>query len=137
MNQAKVLETIAKPYGARPAISVGTEVYLTYAEFAHRVACLAGGMRAALGLQDSDRVALAMKNCGDYYPVEYACWHAGLASVPINAKLHPREMAYILENSGARVCFATPDLAPALTELIDEIETLEEVIDITSARFDQ
>ena len=136
MNQAKVLETIAKPYGARPAISVGTEVYLTYRQMADKVACLAGGMQAQLGLQIGDRVALAMKNCGDYYPIEYACWHAGLASVPMNAKLHPREMAYILENSGARVCFATPDLAAELTALIDEIETLEEVVDITTERFD-
>ena len=37
----------------------------------------------------------------------YAIWHAGLAAVPANAKLHGRELAYILEHSGARICFAS------------------------------
>jgi long-chain acyl-CoA synthetase len=40
----------------------------------------------------------------------FACWHAGLAAVPMNAKLHAKEFAYILENSGAKACFVTPDL---------------------------
>ena len=30
--------------------------------------------------------------------------------MPANAKLHGRELGYILEHSGARVCFATPGL---------------------------
>ena len=34
-------------------------------------------------------------------------WHAGLAAVPANAKLHGAELGYILEHSGARVCFAS------------------------------
>ena len=132
MKQAKVLENVATFYGDRPAISVGTEVYLTYRQFADRVARLAGALRGPLGLAPGDRVGLAMKNCGDYYPIEYGVWHGGLASVPINAKLHPREIAYILENSGARVCLATADLAEDLAPLVDEIDTLEQVIDISS-----
>jgi len=45
-----------------------------------------------------------MKNCPEYYEVLFACWHAGLTAVPMNAKLHPKEFAYILENSGAKAC---------------------------------
>jgi acyl-CoA synthetase (AMP-forming)/AMP-acid ligase II len=26
----------------------------------------------------------------------FACWHAGLVAVPINAKLHPKELEFIL-----------------------------------------
>ena len=33
-----------------------------------------------------------------------------LAAVPANAKLHGAELGYILEHSGARVCFASPGL---------------------------
>ena len=55
-----------------------------------------------------------MKNCPQYFESMYAAWHAGLCAVPINAKLHPREFAYILENSGARICMATADLAGKL-----------------------
>ena len=71
-------------------------------------------MRAKFKLAAGDRVALAMKNCPEFYEVLFACWHAGLAAVPMNAKLHAREFAYILENSGARMCFVTPDLEAAI-----------------------
>ncbi len=41
----------------------------------------------------------------------YGIWHAGLAAVPANAKLHGAELGYILEHSGARVCFASAEVA--------------------------
>jgi len=69
---------------------------------AARVSRLASGLTGKLGLNTGDRVALAMKNCPEYYELLFACWHAGLTAVPMNAKLHAREFAYILENSGAK-----------------------------------
>jgi len=32
-----------------------------------------------------------MKNCAEYHEVLFACWHAGLVAVPMNAKLHSKE----------------------------------------------
>jgi long-chain acyl-CoA synthetase len=49
---------------------------------------------------------LAARNSPDYLEALCAIWHAGLAAVPANAKLHGAELGYILEHSGARVCFA-------------------------------
>jgi acyl-CoA synthetase (AMP-forming)/AMP-acid ligase II len=46
--------------------------------------------------------------------VLFACWHAGVTAVPMNAKLHPKEFAYILQDSGARVCFVSTDLASSI-----------------------
>ena len=68
-------------------------------------------LRARFGLAAGDRVAFAMTNCVESIEVMYAIWHAGLCAVPMNAKLHAKEFAFILENSGARLCFVTPDLA--------------------------
>ncbi|MDH4095685.1 MAG: long-chain fatty acid--CoA ligase [Betaproteobacteria bacterium] len=113
MNLAQLLHSAARRLPQAPALAVGTRTVASYAQFAARVARLAGGLRAR-GLAPGDRVALAMKNCPEYYELLFACWHAGLAAVPINAKLHAREFAYILENSGARLAFVTPDLAPAI-----------------------
>jgi len=81
---------------------------------AERVARLAAGLGQKLNLGRGERVALAMKNCPEYYEILFACWHAGLTAVPMNAKLHAKEFAYILENSGAKACFATPDLQGAV-----------------------
>jgi len=40
----------------------------------------------------------------------FACWAAGLCAVPVNAKLHVREVAYILSDCGARFIVTTPGL---------------------------
>jgi long-chain acyl-CoA synthetase len=51
-----------------------------------------------------------MENAPEYVEILLAAWHAGLVAVPINAKLHPKERDWILENSGARVCFTRDDM---------------------------
>ena len=93
----------------RPALGIGARVLRTYGETAGRVARLAGALRG-FGLKPGDRVAIVAKNSPDYVEVLYAIWHAGLAAVPANAKLHGAELGYILEQSGARVCFASDGL---------------------------
>jgi long-chain acyl-CoA synthetase len=67
-------------------------------------------------------VALAMRNCPEYYEILFACWHAGLTAVPMNAKLHPKEFAYILENAGAKACFATPELESSVPRAVSTSE---------------
>ena len=56
---------------------------------------------------------LYMGNCPQYVEVLFALWHAGLCAVPINARLHPREAAFILDNSAAVLCLSTTDTAEA------------------------
>jgi long-chain acyl-CoA synthetase len=114
MNLAQLLLRSARWLPERPALALGRRTVRTYREMAARVARLAGGLNSKLSLQKGDRVGIAMKNCPEYYEVMFACWHAGLVAVPMNAKLHPKEFAYILENSGAKVCFVTPDLSGSI-----------------------
>jgi acyl-CoA synthetase (AMP-forming)/AMP-acid ligase II len=110
MNVARLLHASAQHLPDSPALARGARTVATYGQFSERVARLAAGMRARHGLARGDRVGLAMKNCPEYYEVMFACWHAGLTAVPINAKLHAREFAYILGNSAAKLCFVTADL---------------------------
>ena len=116
MNVARTLHASALRLPEAPALARGTRTVANYREFAARVAGLAGGLLQRHRLARGDRVGLAMKNCPEYYEVMFACWHAGLVAVPINAKLHAREFAYILENSGAKLCFVTPDLQASVPQ---------------------
>ncbi len=102
----------------------GPAALLTYGQLLRRAAVMAGRLRAVHGLQPGDRVALAMTNCAEYVELLLAGWHAGLTMVPVNAKLHPRELAYILDHAGARLGFATPDLIDAVGPLETELEGL-------------
>src|SRR5690349_11082000 len=114
MNLAHLLLRNARLQPDAPALALGKHAVCAYGELATRVAQLASGFAGKLKLQPGDRVALAMKNCPEYHEVLFACWHAGLIAVPMNAKLHPKEFAFILENSGAQACFVTPDLESAI-----------------------
>ena len=107
MNLALWLYRAGLSHADWPAAASGTRIVATYGELAARAARLAGALRERLGLKPGDRVAIAAKNTPDYIALLYGIWHAGLAAVPANAKLHGAEIAYILEQSGARVCFAS------------------------------
>jgi len=125
MNLAHLLLQSARRLPERPALAAGKRVVRTYRGLASSVSRLSGGFKNRLNLKPGDRVALAMKNCPEYYEVLFACWHAGLTAVPMNAKLHPKEFAYILENSGAKACFATPDLETSVNGIsIQELKDL-------------
>jgi long-chain acyl-CoA synthetase len=110
VNLAHLLLQSALRHAERPALAVGKKAVLSFGELASRVSRLSCGLKEKLNLAQGDRVALAMNNCPEYYELLFACWHAGLTAVPMNAKLHAREFAYILDNSGAKACFVTPEL---------------------------
>ena len=114
MNLALWLERGAKSYPERGAVAVGDRVVLTYMQLADRVARIAGALRGRFAMNAGDRVAIVTKNSVGFLETLYGIWHAGLVAVPINFKLHPSEIAYILEHAGVRVCFASTDLAEAV-----------------------
>jgi len=132
LNIALDLDRAARDHGERPALGHGTRVVSTYAELGARVARLAGALRG-MGLVPGDRVAMIAKNAPDYVEALYAIWHAGLAAVPANAKLHAAELSYILDHSGARVCLASDDIATALASHAPA--TLERMIVFGSADY--
>jgi long-chain acyl-CoA synthetase len=133
MNIASWLERSALRHPALPAAASGTRVVATYGQLAERAARLAGALRA-MGLQPGDRVAIAAKNSAAYLELLYGIWHAGLAAVPANAKLHGAELGYILEHSGARVCFASDGIDAEISAHAPK--TLERLIAIGSADYD-
>lgn len=114
MNIAGFLTNSALTFGYRPAVTIGLSTYLDYSGLARRAAGLAAAICTKYALRRGDRVLLAMSNNPDYLTIMFACWRAGLVAVPVNAKLHAREIAYIASDSQARVAFVTPDLAHAV-----------------------
>src|SRR6185369_3051118 len=134
MNLALWLERVGLSHGDRPALGLGRRAVRNYAEVAGRVARLAGALRQRCGLKPGDRVAIVAKNSPDYLELMFGIWHAGLAAVPANAKLHGRELAYILKHSGARVCFASHGLDSAIAPHAPA--PLERLITIGSAEYE-
>jgi long-chain acyl-CoA synthetase len=65
----------------------------------------------------------------------FAAWHAGLTVVPINAKLHQREFAYILDHAGAKVCFVTSDLVEIIGSLQSTLTQAMRVICVDDVEY--
>ena len=75
---------------------------------------VAAGCLAAGSHEPGTRIALASENRPEIVELFYAVWAAECVVVPVNFKLHPREMAQILEDSGAAAVFASPKIGPNL-----------------------
>lgn len=103
MNIACWLHQTARNRPSAPALLNGTALHSTYGRFAQRSAALARHFREQVGLVSGDRVAIFAKNRPDYLEALYGVLWFGGTVVPINAKLHPSEVRWILENAGCRV----------------------------------
>ncbi len=92
----------------------------SFREFHEGAARLAQGLHEAYGLQAGDRVLLVMENRREFFAVMFACWQRGYGLVPVNSRLHPKEVQHIAANSGARLALTSdrfPEVADAVREL--------------------
>ena len=117
---------IAKPFLLRarshPSLSAVTHHGRTvsYGELATRILGLAGSLQRTHGLKPGARVLLCMENRREFLEGLFACWVAGLCAVPVNAKLHPKEIKPIALDSGATVLFTSEALVAGLEHELAE-----------------
>ena len=123
LNSCAFLAKAARQFPAQLALSHGNEA-ISYREFYERALRVGGNLRAR-GLSRGDRVAFWLANTPRILEIIYGCFAAGLVVVPINARLHPREAAYILRNSGAEVLIHGSEYGQSILEHVDEFEALK------------
>ncbi|EWT00663.1 AMP-dependent synthetase [Intrasporangium oryzae NRRL B-24470] len=128
MNPAVWVERQGRRRPDAPALAEGERVHATWAAWAARTAALAGGLLGPLGLTPGDRVAIVMRNRPEYLEALYAVWHAGLVAVPVNARLHRDEFAYVLEHSATSVAIADEEHASDIESLLGTVDSLREVV---------
>jgi fatty-acyl-CoA synthase len=84
---------------------------LTYSEFNDRAARLAGAVRV-LGAEPGDRVAFLSSNCHRLLEGYYGVPSAGAVLLPLNIRLSAGELAYILNDAGAKILFVESQFLP-------------------------
>jgi fatty-acyl-CoA synthase len=97
---------------------------ISYAAFDQRIR-IVGGWLTSRGIGADDVVAVLMKNSAAFLDIAFAASHIGAIFLPINYRLASDEIAYIVENSGARVLIADEEFGanatgPAPVVLVDE-----------------
>ncbi len=115
MNIAVAFLAAARTWKDNIAIAQPDGPFASYGALAERSGAIARAL-ADRGLVPGERVALALSNVPEYLEILLGTWIAGLCAVPLNPRLHAREFAYAVDDSGAKLCFATGDLAPSVTE---------------------
>jgi acyl-CoA synthetase (AMP-forming)/AMP-acid ligase II len=100
-----------------PALFRGTRLHADYGTFARRSGSIGAYLATSCGLGVGDRVAIFMHNSPEYLELLYGILWCGCVVVPVNHKLHEREVAWIVENSGARVLFTEEGMIDDLSLL--------------------
>jgi fatty-acyl-CoA synthase len=109
LTPAAFLRRSAAVFADRTAVVDGDQQW-TYRQFAARCTALARAL-GSLGVAPLDRVAALCANSHVLLELHHTVPAAGAVLVPINIRLAPEEIGYILRHSGARVLFTTPELA--------------------------
>jgi fatty-acyl-CoA synthase len=85
---------------------------LSYAEFARRIVDTARGLKAQLGIERGDRIAILASNHPDYLVLLYACARLGAMLVPLNWRLALAEHTYMLADAAVKVLLIEQAFAP-------------------------
>ena len=123
LNLFTMLDQAAARFPERGALYHGERRLCTWLELRERALRIATTIRAQH--TPGARIAIASENCPEIVELMFAVWAAECVLVPINYKLHPREMVQILDDAGVSQVFASEKIAPGLASLTGvAIETL-------------
>lgn len=103
----------------KPAFILGDRV-LDYGTLNRRASQVAN-LLTDLGCREEDRIAVMGFNSLEGVEVANGSRRAGLVIVPVNYRLRGSEIAYVLDDSGAKVAFAGPDHAEAMAAALPEL----------------
>ncbi|EEG77378.1 acyl--CoA ligase family protein [Dethiobacter alkaliphilus] len=115
-------------YPEKTAVLHG-EQRITYKEFNQRANRLASALKGA-GINEGDRVAFLAPNIPPLLDAHYGVPLAGAVLVAINIRLSSREVAYILNHSGAKILFVDTAFSHVIEPIVDELESVKTIVNI-------
>ncbi len=118
-------------YPDKPAVIHGDIVY-TYAQYDERVRRLGAALQAR-GVGRGDRVAILAPNIPAMLDAKFAPMRIGAVLVPLNIRLSSREIAYILNHSGAKVLIFDSEFGDTVRGLRAEVPGVEAYVQIVDA----
>jgi len=113
-------------YPAKTAVLDGERSF-TYSQIGERVAALARFFQVQ-GIEPDDRISVLEVNSHAYLETYYAAAGVGAILNPLNYRLAPKEIAYILRDSGSRWLLANTQFATQVQGLFEEDTPLEGII---------
>ncbi|HET6932923.1 MAG TPA: AMP-binding protein, partial [Candidatus Acidoferrum sp.] len=131
LTPLRFLRYAEQQYAGRTAV-VCEQNRFTYAEFAGRARRLAGALRQA-GIQPGDRIAFLSTNCHRLLEAYYGVLEAGAVLLPLNIRLTPAELAYILNDAGATFLFVEKQLLGLVESFHKDIPSVRMICQLEGA----
>jgi len=117
--------------GDRPALRwrAGSNwTALSWSGYGQAVAEVAGGL-ADIGIAAGDRVAILSDNCPQWHLADFGVLASGAVTVPIYQTSPPQQVAYVLDNAEARLCFVdTVQQMEKVLQVRDQLPELQRVV---------
>jgi long-chain acyl-CoA synthetase len=100
----------------------------TWAQHGDRVLRLANALDSELGVEKGDRVAVLAMNSHLYLELYHACYLGAGVVNPLNLRLAPKELAFILKDSGTEVVFVDQIFAGLLEKALPELDGKPKIV---------
>jgi fatty-acyl-CoA synthase len=123
LTPLRCLRHAERQYPGRTAIVCGPRRY-SYEQFGERVGLLAGALLEA-GIQSGDRVAYLGVNTHRLMEAYYGVLEAGAILLPLNIRLAPAELTYVLNDAGATVLFIEQPFIPLVDSFRESLSTVK------------
>jgi acyl-CoA synthetase (AMP-forming)/AMP-acid ligase II len=109
----------AERYAQKVAVTDG-DFRATYSEHVDRVCRLCNALGSELGVSAGDRYAVMALNGHQFLELYHASFLGGRVINPLNLRLAPKELEFILSDSGSKVCFVDAFFAPIIDKVRSE-----------------
>jgi fatty-acyl-CoA synthase len=126
----RILDHASRWHGNREVVTrsiAGPIVRTSYAQLHERAQRLSGAL-LALGVRRGERVATLAWNTARHMETWYAIMGIGAVCHTLNPRLHPEQLAYIINHAEDRVVFVDATFLPLLEALLAACPTVEHVI---------
>lgn len=133
MNQlANLLTRAERQFSGKVAIIYGDR-QVTFTQVGEAANRLASALVHRLGVQKGSRAGLLLPNCPEFTMTDWALIRAGLVRVPVNPRLAPSEVEYILKDSGAGVVVYDSEYASVVDAIRPNLPAARHFVAIGSA----
>jgi fatty-acyl-CoA synthase len=126
MVLSETLKKAVKFFPEKEAISCGGTRF-TYAQFGQRIVRLWAFLKGE-GVGRGDKIAVLHPNCHCFLESYYGIAVLGAVSVPINYRLSPKEIAFILKDSESKALIADPAFVKQIDAIRGEMEGIKRIL---------
>jgi fatty-acyl-CoA synthase len=123
LTPVRFLRYAEQQFAPKTAVVCGQDRF-TYAQFADRASRLGGALQQA-GIKPGDRVAFLSTNCHRLLEAYYGVLEAGAILLPLNIRLSSDELAYILNDAGAKILFLEKSFLPMVESFRSKLSTVK------------